>query len=161
MPDPVAADDDAAMKTAMSDPGFVPSRFTEATVRDAMTPGVISCAPETPLRSVARLMASHGVHSVVVFAPAGEWGIVSDLDLIAASSVIDRRTAGGTSVSPLVTVTPEETLERAAQLMSEHETSHLLVAEPNAERPVGVISTLDLARTLAVEPGTLDAGPGA
>ena len=158
---PTRDDEDAAMRTAMSDPGFVPSRFTEAIVRDAMTPGVISCAPETPLRSVARLMASHGVHSVVVFASEGEWGIVSDLDLVAASSVIDRRTAGGTAVSPLVTVPPEETLERAAQLMTEHETSHLLVAVPGAERPVGVISTLDLARTLAVEPGVHDAGPGA
>ena len=45
----------------------VPSPFLRATVADVMTEGLISCAPSTPLRSVARLMASHRVHSVFVF----------------------------------------------------------------------------------------------
>ena len=140
----------------MSDPGFVPSRFTEATVRDAMTPGVISCAPETPLRSVARLMASHGVHSVVVGEPG--WGIVSDLDLIAASSSIDRRTAGGTSVSPLVTVTPEETLERAAQLMSEHETRTCSSPSRTPSARWGS-SRRSTSPALALKQGRFDYGP--
>jgi CBS domain-containing protein len=44
-------------------------------------------------------------------------------------------------------VDPGETLERAAQLMAEHEVTHLLVV---AERkPVGVISSLDLAAAIA------------
>ena len=46
-------------------------------------------------------------------------------------------------------VTPTETLERAAQLMTEHATSHLVVVDVGLLRPVGVISTLDIAAALA------------
>ena len=35
-----------------------------ATVADAMTPGIITCPPETPLETVAELMARHVKHDV-------------------------------------------------------------------------------------------------
>jgi len=41
--------------------------FEDATVADAMSRGVIHCTPETPLRTVARLMETHNVHAVFVF----------------------------------------------------------------------------------------------
>jgi len=127
-------------------------------VAQAMHPGTITCPPETPLADVARMMAAYGIHCVVVFADVDEadfegrlWGVVSDLDLVeaAAAADLEERTAGGTAASPLVTVPPDESLERAAQLMAEHETSHLVVVELTSDRPVGVISTLDVARVLA------------
>ena len=123
-----------------------------------MHPGTVTCPPETPLRTVARMMARYSIHCVVVLADIDEadwegrlWGVVSDLDLVeaAAAADLDERTAGGTAASPLVTVPPEETLERAAQLMAEHETSHLVVVDPASDRPVGVLSTLDVARVIA------------
>ena len=40
--------------------------FERATVVDVMRPGVMSCAPDSPLVSVAQTMATHHVHSVVV-----------------------------------------------------------------------------------------------
>jgi CBS domain-containing protein len=33
--------------------------------------------------------------------------------------------------------------------MAEHETSHLVVVDPSTDRPVGVLSTLDVARVVA------------
>ena len=74
-----------------------PVAFDHARVADAMSHGVIHCAPETPLRTVARMMATYGVHAVYVFDDADELlGLVSDLDLAAAACCdIDRRTAGG------------------------------------------------------------------
>jgi CBS domain-containing protein len=48
-------------------------------------------------------------------------------------------------------VSPGETLERAAQLMTEHNTAHLIVVDPKQQRPLGVLSTLDIAGTLARE----------
>jgi CBS domain-containing protein len=33
--------------------------------------------------------------------------------------------------------------------MTEYQTTHLIVVEPESDRPVGVVSTLDIARTLA------------
>jgi CBS domain-containing protein len=103
--------------------------------------------------------ASYRVHAVVVDHDFG-WSVVSDLDLVEALGVgADTATADRIALTPAVMVAPDETLERAAQLMSEHEVSHLVVAVPGAERPLGVLSTLDVARALAVEPGTHDAGP--
>ena len=70
-------------------------------------------------------MAPHVVHCVVVENGSGDqvpWGVVSDLYLVAAAAMVrdlEEQTAGGSSASPVVLVTPEETLERAAQLMGE------------------------------------------
>jgi CBS domain-containing protein len=40
-------------------------------------------------------------------------------------------------------------LERAMQLMTEHEVTHVIVVERHAGRPIGVLSTLDVARALS------------
>lgn len=114
--------------------------------------GILTCSLEAPLSEVARIMASEHVHCVVVLAPTGNggslWGVVSDLDLVAAASVrdIEAQSAGATAASPVVMVAPSETLLRAAQLMTEHATTHLVVVHPESGLPVGVLSTLDVAR---------------
>jgi CBS domain-containing protein len=128
-----------------------PRMFDRTRVAAAMTTGVISCPPQTPLRDVARIMASHRVHAVYVFDDeAGElWGLVSDLDLVAAArGDLDRLTARDASVTPLIAVQSDDLLSRAAQLLAENGVSHLAVLDP-AARPIGVLSTLDLARVIA------------
>jgi CBS domain-containing protein len=130
-----------------------------ATVADAMSVGVISCTPETPLRNLAALMSLYRVHGVYVFDYGTEddeaavlWGLVADLDVVAAAlGDIDGRTAGDSAISPLITVTSDERLDRAAQLMAESGVSHLAVLDPATQRPSGVISTLDIVRVLAPE----------
>jgi CBS domain-containing protein len=138
----------------------LPTAFAEASVADAMSTGIISCSPETPLRVVARIMATYGVHAVFVFEHRDEddedrrfWGIVSDLDLVAAAPVIDERTAGTSAVTPIVMVRAEDPLARAAELMARHGIAHLAVVDPDVGRPVGVVSTIDLARALAADHG--------
>ena len=42
--------------------------------------------------------------------------------------------------------------------MVEHEISHLIVVEPHTARPIGVLSTLDVARALAGFPETHPVG---
>ena len=134
--------------------------FHEAIVADAMHPGVLTCPPETSLITVARMMAAYGVHAIVVTAPDAEsessergWAVVSDLDVTKAASIgHEDATAGGMAQTELVTVAPHEPLSRATELLAEHEVSHLVVADSEADRPVGVISTLDVAAALAVQP---------
>jgi CBS domain-containing protein len=153
-----ARSDDARMASLAQPRQVVP--LDEATVADAMSAGVIHCAPETPLRTVARLMATYGVHAVYVFDYSQEddesvqlWGLVSDLDLVAACPVLDERTARSSAVTPLVTVSLLEPLTRAAALMAAKGTAHLAVLDPATRRPVGVLSTLDIARFIAADQG--------
>lgn len=127
-------------------------------VIDAMHPGMISCPPETPLRTVARMMATYRVHAIVVHAhgdeelPGGEyWGVVTDADLVrtARDADIDEVTAEQIAASPVLTVATADPLEHAIQLMVEHEVSHVIAVERHSGRPLGVVSTLDVARALA------------
>lgn len=130
--------------------------FEHWTVADVMTSGIIHCSPATPLRTVARQMAAHRVHAVFVFDFEEQdenvevWGTVSDLDLVASAwADLGSRTAGDSAVTPLVTVTSDDPLRHAAQRMTESGVSHLAVLDPVSRRPVGVVSTLDIARAIA------------
>lgn len=128
------------------------------TVGEAMTPGVLTCLPVTPLRDVARMMARHHVHAIVVFGSDDRlhpWGVVSDLDLVRAIGT--HANAGVVAASPVVTATTDLSLERAATLLAENETTHLLVISDTG-LPIGVLSTLDIARAFAAEAGANENG---
>ena len=142
---------------ASTSPEKAPPSLTTYRVADAMTTGLISCTPETPLREVGGIMAQRHVHAVYVFDYGTDevtelWGLVSDFDLVAATrGDIDQRSAGDSAVTPLVTVTSDDSLARAAQLMTDYSVAHLAVLDPTTRLPIGVLSTLDLARVLAGE----------
>ena len=131
-------------------------RYDDAKVEDAMHAGVLTCPPETPLWTVARMMASYSVHAIVVTDIDAEgdpderaWGIVSALDLVRARVAgEDEPSAGGVASTDVVTVSAGDPLASAAQLMAEHGTEHVVVADLQG-RPVGVVSTRDVAAALA------------
>lgn len=126
-------------------------------VADAMSWGLVRCAPDATLREVAALMTEAVVHCVVVLDAPGDrgslWGVVSDLDLVAAATVraLDQQRAAGTAMRPAITAFPHESLETAAKRMTTHGVSHLVVVDDVRHRPVGVMSTLDVVRRLADE----------
>jgi CBS domain-containing protein len=132
---------------------YGPASFHGLSVGDAMHRGVFTCKPEATLPTVARLLAAHRIHAVVV-APTrdgGDWSVVSDLDVAAAlgdGSLLDT-TAGEIATEPTPCVGPGETLRRAAQLMRDYETHHLIVVKPGSARPAGVLSALDIADVVA------------
>jgi CBS domain-containing protein len=142
--------------------GSMTTRFTrdrkaigpiaEVTVGQAMHRGVITCLPETPLLTVARVLAAHRVHAVVVVEADGSHrGLVTDLAVVeaVADGTATERVAGSLAAFPAVTAGPEGSLEWAAARMAEHRVSHLVVVEPVSRRPIGMLSTLDVADALA------------
>jgi CBS domain-containing protein len=141
------------MTTTLSPPAVL--SLDSARVEDVMHSGVVTCLFETPLAEVARMMAAHHVHCVVGFGDAAEgdtrlWGIVSDRDVVAAAATdYAHRTAGTSATTQTATIEPEATVRRAAEVMTERNVSHLLVVEAGSDRPVGVISTLDIAAVMA------------
>jgi CBS domain-containing protein len=127
------------------------------TVSDVMHPGVVSCPPQATITEVARLMADQRIHPVVVHglargANGGErlvWGAIADRDLVAAAYDKADCTASELATTELVAVDPTDTLDEASRLMTEHDLSHLLVVDGRTREPVGIVSTLDLARAIA------------
>jgi CBS domain-containing protein len=121
------------------------------TVADVMHQGVVTCSPTTSLSTVAREMAAHRIHCVVVRMHDTDavWGVVSDLDLVAAAALgAADDVAGAAAATPAVMVRTEDGLRRAMQLMTEHQVTHLVVVDHHG-RPRGVISTLDIADAIA------------
>jgi CBS domain-containing protein len=127
--------------------------FSETPVEDAMHRGIVTAPVDATVSEVAATLARERIHCVVVGgilrrngAEHLTWGVLSDLDLMAAmASGDDRARAGNLAVTDAVTVATTDTLAEAAQLMAEHQVAHLVVVDADTDRPVGVLSTLDVA----------------
>jgi CBS domain-containing protein len=133
-------------------------------VESVMHVGFFSCPLDTPLRSVARLMAERHVHCVVGFGEASDgesrlWGVVSDVDVVTALAAGDGfATAREIASTEVVTIQPQESVLAAAELMRDHEVSHLLVVDRGTDRPIGIISTLDVLALAGDIPPTAPRG---
>ena len=127
----------------------------ELTVASVMSLGLVECEPDATLGEVARVMAGAGTHSVLVARTADTpeplmWGLITDVDVMGAYAAgrLDEDAAQA-AAGEIVTVAPGESLRDAARMMSEHACSHLVVADEQTRRPVGVLSSLDVIRGLA------------
>jgi CBS domain-containing protein len=124
------------------------------TLREIMTPGVVTAGADSEVVEVAQLMRDHNVGSVVIRDPdGGPTAMVTDRDL-AVRIVADERTGSdaiGDHVSrPLITGDPEMDLEEAAALMVGHRIRRLPVMDGDA---LAGIVTLD---DIAVRTGNLE-----
>jgi CBS domain-containing protein len=129
------------------------SAIATARVADVMHAPPCSCGPEASLASAARLMADHRIHAVIVAgfgeSPERPWGVVSALDVAgAAARRSDVPTAADAAATEFLTISPDAPVSEAARLMAEHGVNHLVVAD-HEDEPLGVISTLDIARAYA------------
>jgi len=132
--------------------------FENATIGDVMHVGVIGVPPEADIETVARAFASNRIHCLVVDGVISEdgrgerlvWGTITHLDLLRAGGARGAGlTAARLAATEAVTAYPSDSLECAAQLMNEHDVSHLVITSLESGRPIGVVSALDLAATLA------------
>jgi CBS domain-containing protein len=130
--------------------------FEHATAADVMCAGVVSCPPDVSAVEVARIMAARHLHAVVVAGIHTEhglgeeltWRVVTDVDLLRASEDgLEGRTAGDLGGHHPITVGADQPLAEAARAMLEQGATHVVVADRG--RPVGVLSTLDVAGVLA------------
>jgi CBS domain-containing protein len=120
-------------------------------VSDCMHHGILSCSADASLGEVAGVMARHHVHMVAITNEGGlrPVGIVSDLDVVAAAARGEQPSALQAAATEPLTVSASDSLGRAAQLMTEHGVSHLVVLDGSSGYPIGVLSTLDIASVSA------------
>lgn len=125
----------------------------EARVGQVMHRGVATCMADASLHTVARSMAEHRVHCIAV---AGidrpgqhlTWGLIGALDLVIAVHRGElAEPASSIAITSPIAVDEAESLDRAAALMVEHDTSHVVVTG-HSGLPSGMISTLDVASIL-------------
>lgn len=114
---------------------------------------LFSIAPDAPVLEAVRAMAEHGVGALLVMSAGTLAGIVSERDY-ARKVVLRGRASADTPVaqimsSPVLTVTPETTVQQCMVLMTERRIRHLPVVD--GSRVIGVVSIGDLVKSLIEE----------
>ncbi len=117
-------------------------------IRDVMSGRPATCEPQTTVVEAARLMASQDVGPIPVVEGERLIGLVTDRDLVvrvlAEARDPQSTTIGDIASTDLVTVSPDDSLDQALQLLASHQVRRLPVVE--GERLVGVVAQADIAR---------------
>ncbi len=109
-----------------------------------------SIDPQAPVLEAVRSMAEHGVGALLVMSAGALTGIVSERDY-ARKVVLHGRASADTPVSqimssPVLTVSPEATVQQCMVLMTERHIRHLPVVEEG--HVIGVVSIGDLVKSV-------------
>ncbi|HEX2045655.1 MAG TPA: CBS domain-containing protein, partial [Gaiellaceae bacterium] len=117
-------------------------------IRDLMTENPASCERGTSVAEVAKVMAREDVGPVPVVEGGKLVGVVTDRDLVvrvlAEGRDPESTTAGEVASSEVVTVSPDDSLDEALQLLARHQVRRLPVVEN--DRLVGIVAQADVAR---------------
>jgi CBS domain-containing protein len=122
-------------------------------VLDRKGRSVHSVGPEDPVLEAIRLMAELHVGALLVMENERLAGIVSERDY-ARKVILLGRSSSETPVwqimsSPVVTVSPSETVDKCMRIMTDRRIRHLVVTEEG--RVVGVVSIGDLVKSVIEE----------
>lgn len=118
-------------------------------IRDVMSPAAVAVEPMTTVARAARLMREEDVGDVLVTYDCDLFGVLTDRDIV-LRGVAEGRDPDATTVGavctppPVVTLAPDDTTDRAAELMRHHAVRRLPVVEHGGV-PVGVVTLGDLA----------------
>ncbi len=128
-------------------------------VRDFMTPDPLTLSPHDNLRTATELMKARKLRRFPVVDQGKLVGIITDRDVrqAGASSAVmqerryveylmDRIQVGGIMTPNPITISPDEPLEKAADLILQHKIGGLPVVEE--DRLVGIITETDLIEAL-------------
>ena len=117
-------------------------------IRDVMTSDPQTVATSTPVRDAAKVMAEADVGPVLVLGDDGNLhGIVTDRDIavrvVAEGRDPNETTVGDIASTGVTTLGPDDTVDKAIQLMRGEDIRRLPVVENG--RPVGIVSLGDLS----------------
>ena len=115
-------------------------------VRDIMTPQVVTEDEETPISKISKDMEVSGIGSVVITSKGKPAGIITDRDIaikvIMENKRPDEIKAKDIMASPLTTIEPEASVEKACELLAEKGIRRLPVIEE--DMLVGIISVRNI-----------------
>lgn len=115
-----------------------------------MTSEPLTIEENETIFAAAKLMRDADVGDLIVTSADKIYGIITDRDIVVRAladgdtdSGLPTLHVGEYATTEVVTLSPQDTVERAIALMSEHAVRRLIVAEEG--RPIGVVSLGDLA----------------
>ena len=128
------------------------------TVRDVMTRNVVTLPRTAPLRDAARRMKEADIGDVIVMDDGSMCGVVTDRDIV-VRAIAEGKDPDSAQLEEIcshevVTVSPDDPVDRAVQLMRERAIRRLPVVE--GDKPIGIISIGDLAIELDETSGLAD-----
>lgn len=118
-------------------------------IRDVMSPGAASVEPMTTVARAARLMRERAIGDVLVAYDCDLFGVLTDRDIV-VRALAEGRDPESTTVGavctrpPVATLSPDDTTDRAVELMRRYAVRRLPVVERGG-CPVGIVSIADLA----------------
>ena len=118
------------------------------TVGDIMTAPVVTVPASMPAEEALHLMRERGIHSVVVEPdrPGQAYGIMTQRDLLRKLVAADRpllnTTVSDLMTSPLITVSPDTTIQQCSIIMLDANIRRAVVLKGG--RLVGIISDTDI-----------------
>lgn len=129
------------------------------TVNEVMTADPRTVTPDDSLVEAARHMRDGDVGAVVVIREGDVAGVLTDRDIVVRGVAQGLDVAQGTvgevaSQESVVTVTPDQTIDEATRLMTEHDVRRLVVVQGG--RPAGILSLGDLSLYTDVGDETAD-----
>jgi len=124
-------------------------------VAELMTSQTQTCRIDENLGTVAKIMWEHDCGCVPLVDSDGRIaGIVTDRDICMAACQRDeplsKIPATFAAARDVVTLLPDDTIERAEALMREHEIRRLPVVD-ESRRPMGILSINDIVRAVHIQ----------
>ncbi len=119
----------------------------------AKSAAIYAVEPQAAVLEAIRSMAEHRVGALLVMRGAELLGVVSERDY-ARKVILLGRASGDTPVStimssPVITVSPDDSVSHCMQLMTDRHVRHLPVLEGG--RVIGMVSIGDLVKTVIAE----------
>jgi CBS domain-containing protein len=116
-------------------------------IKDVMTSNPTTCEPQASVVDAAKVMAQEDVGSIPTVEGDRLVGVVTDRDIVIRVVAEGRDpqsvTVGDVASRDLVTVSPDEELDRALQLMAENQVRRLPVVD--GDKLVGIVAQRDVA----------------
>jgi CBS domain-containing protein len=117
------------------------------TISEVMTKEIVTLPPKATLREAAEQMKSRDIGAVVILDDKSVSGIVTDRDLVvrglAEGKDPAKTTLSEVSSRELTTLSPDDDVEKAVELMKDKAVRRLPVVQDG--KPVGIVSLGDLA----------------
>ena len=133
-----------------------------STVYEVMTPNVVTITPDQSVESAARIMANHGISSIIVFDGIDPVGILTEKDIltriVAAGHDPRKITVAEIMTSGIVACSPDTSIEEACRTMQDKKIKKLAVMDNDVL--AGIVSLTDIANRQPELIETLKQGNG-